>query len=119
MNTTAPTTTEAPAATFIAEKSLSQKQQARLIVRIIAKQARAKALYQNADALFQQLMLSMPVGAELDTPEGRYRIADNFAHTNTVWRSSRANRYELQPVKPEKPIKPAKVPQAICSKPAA
>ncbi len=63
--------------------------------------ADAKARYERADKLLQQIIATLPVGAIITHPQTgeEFEIVDNFKDRNTAFKACGVDRIYLKPIK--------------------
>lgn len=70
---------------------------ARLVEQLLKTQARARALYAQADKLLDRIREVLDVGDQVALGDGRVAtLVDQFADRNVCWRSSSFARYKVE-----------------------
>ncbi len=76
---------------------MRRKRGAAIVEKLLRTQARAKALYVEADALVDRLRKVIDVGDEITLGDGRVaRLVDQFAERSIVFTPSGCRRYKVE-----------------------
>ena len=88
---------------------MTTRQKKSLVNRVLTLQDKGRAIYQQKDDIFSQLLAQCAPGEVIQTEHGQFAIHDNFAERNVSYRPAAVHRFELKEVKQPKRPAPAGV----------